>query len=281
MTVKWHDRKDVKGLFKEWKADSSAFMLMRVADIYELDDIISWMERNSSGMQFVELPYSSDVDVPKYEPLVDIATLLGGLEKFPSFRQEFDREPSSYSKQTIHQSVAEHAQSDGEMDITTVNQYAYVNASATDDIETLRDGNSRKLTDLFLEDFARFFSRQRMLFLFVFKKGDDSSERSYKGFQDFKPAFKEWFVKFCKNIASRGQVKICIVDQGDSTQLRSLTRGYEKIISEFLRYEDVLEESGSIDFACGVTDPVTKQVKYRDCKRSFDFLEEKRRSAAG
>ncbi len=280
MSTVWMDRTPVKAAFTDWLTTANPFLMLHVAESCELDDIISWMERNSSERQFVELPYSSDLDVPKHEPLVDIASFLGEMDNFPGFRQEFDREPSSFCQQTIHQSVAEHARSDGEMPITSVNQYAYVNTSAND-IETLRDRNSRKLTELFLEDFTRSFGRTPLLLLFVFKKGEDSSERSYKGFQDFKPDFREWFLKFCKNISSRGQVKICIVDQGSSDQLRSLAKGNDKIISEFLRYEDVLQETRSVDFACGVIDPVSRQVRYRDCKRSFDFRAEQLRQAAG
>ncbi len=88
MIVKWHDRKNVKAHFADWKNSNDPFLLMHVPDTQEIRDICGWIERHAGPFLPVTTIYSSGRENLKHELLKVLTEELGGEEKFASFYRD-------------------------------------------------------------------------------------------------------------------------------------------------------------------------------------------------
>jgi hypothetical protein len=81
--------------------------------------------------------------------------------------------------------------------------------------------------------------------------------------------------RLCRNLSRTGQVKICIVNQGELEELLDFDTDYVEKISNYLFYDDILKETEDEWFCSKVVDPNTKCVSYVDFIRDFAFYQKR------
>jgi len=269
MNVQWCDRTVVKENFGIWRECSNPFMLVQVFDTQEMQDIKKWIEQNAEPYLPVMISYPSDYPILKNELLKELTDELVGIDKFPDFNKEYNKDIHQLIPQ-IKQGVAEYASSNGAIEASSITQQAAIQISPLPSLEELRERNIQKLLDYFLQDFKKSCCSLQTLFVFQFKK---------LGFKSFTPDFKRWFHKFCKTLSQGGlggRIKFCILNQGDLNELLELDTDYIETVYEELTFEDILNETDNEDFCYGVINPDKNSVKYSEFKRKMVLWKKKR-----
>ncbi|CAK8720705.1 hypothetical protein GCAAIG_10255 [Candidatus Electronema halotolerans] len=127
-------------------------------------------------------------------------------------------------------------------------------------LNKLREENIEKLSDLFLHDFQQSFGAQQMLLSFQFLKA---------GFQGFSDDTRQWLRRLCRNLVRRGQVKICIVNQGELDELLDFDTEHVETVSPYLRFDDIVQETGDEAFCFGLAEPPHGTISYKDFKHKY------------
>ncbi|XOF34914.1 MAG: hypothetical protein ACL93V_06390 [Candidatus Electrothrix sp. YB6] len=262
MIVKWHDRKDVKAHFADWKNSDDPFLLLHIPDTQEIRDARIWMKTEATPLRFVAMQHSSDARIVKDIFLKELAEELDGSENFPLFYQEFNRGMTGYFPAAMQQGVGNHAQAGDEFSAEEISQNQNVNLVINElpSLNKLREENIEKLFDLFLLDFQQSLGTQQILLSFQFLKA---------GFQDFSDDTRQWLRRLYRNLARKGHVKICIVNQGELDELLDFDTEHVETISPYLRFDDIVQETGDEAFCSGLAEPPHGKISYKDFKHKY------------
>ncbi|CAK8720696.1 hypothetical protein GCAAIG_10245 [Candidatus Electronema halotolerans] len=122
MIVKWHDRKDVKAHFADWKKSDDPFLLLHVPDTQEIRDARLWMKAEVAPLRFAAMQHSSEARIVKDIFLKELAEELDGDENFPAFYEEFNQGLPGYFPAAMRQGVGNHAQAGDEFSAEEISQ---------------------------------------------------------------------------------------------------------------------------------------------------------------
>jgi hypothetical protein len=268
MIGKWYDRKSVKANFLRWKKSDDPFLLLHVPDTQEIRAVRRWMKEVATPLRFAAMQVPSDCPIVKSIFLKELTEELDNREDFPSFYKEFGREVVGYLSVAMRQGVGNGAQAGEGLTASEIvqsqNNNIVINQMPT--LGELREDNIEKLFDLFLHDFKQSLGSQQVMFSFQFLKA---------GFQGFSDNARQWLRRLCRNLSRTGQVKICIVNQGELEELLDFDTDYVEKISNYLFYDDILKETEDEWFCSKVVDPNTKCVSYVDFIRDFAFYQKR------
>lgn len=262
MIGKWHDRTHVKETFRYWKNSDDPFLLLHVPDTQEIRDARIWMKAEAGPLRFAAMQHSSEARIVKDILLKEFAEELDGSGNFPTFYQEFNQGLVGYLPVAMRQGVGNHAQAGEEFKAEEISQNQNVNLVINElpALGKLREDNIEKLSDLFLHDFQQAFGAQQMLLSFQFLKA---------GFQGFSDDTRQWLRRLCRNLVRKGQVKICIVNQGELDELLDFDTEHVETVSPYLRFDDILKETGDEAFCSGLVEPPHDKIIYSEFKKKY------------
>lgn len=271
MHFSWCDRKNYKRNFQEWFKANDRFLIIGISDSQELRDIAYWLKSNyqkyfSIGM----IHYDSDVDIMKHIILEELITNLGENKRFPHFYQllkniEIDRNELLSVKQEIgtQSSAGDTIEFKGVSQSINIPEILYIPP------EVFKERHANRLLDEFVNDMKNLKMES---FLLIIRFGKN-------GFTTLSPNFKHWFLHiFCHKIESLQNVKICVLNQGNTDDFLDYYQRFDRNIPGYLDFTEIVAEtktytekiSGNyIDFCYGVIDPENNNVKYNEFKRKL------------
>jgi len=269
----WCDRDNYKRALKNWIEKDEKFLAIGISDSQELRDIAIWIKNNAKDIYSTGMAhFDSDVEIQKHMLLQDLTIDLGEDKTFQNFYKSLRDIETNYLKLSIKQDTGSQASAEGAIKIEdisqTVNIYGSINEPAPPEVS-----KERQINQLFIE----FISDLRKLngnrsFLLIIRFGKS-------GFNKLSPDFRHWFLQnFCRKIVLSENVKICILNQGNTDDFKDLYPKCDENITEYLELNDIVNETeihikkltpNYKDFCYGVIEPETNRVKYNDFKRKL------------
>ena len=264
------DRGYYKRFIQKWLEGDEKFSALGISDSQELKDVREWISNNAHDYSIGWVHYDSDVQIKKHTFLEELTIDLGEGEIFQKFSNSLRDIETNCVKLSIIQETGNQASSDGAINFDGVTQNVNICGSLNEPIppDVSKERQISYLFSEFINDIKSLNGDKSFLFLIGFGK---------ESFNGLSADFKHWFLHFfCRKMALLGNIKICILNQGNVDQFIGLSPDYDQNIPKYLKFNDIVEETkihmessnqNYVHFCKGMIDPINDGVQYSEFKR--------------